>query len=129
MIGVRTPRLIQAAALLFACAVLAACGPTPPQAPLDQAKKLDESTGGISTACGLSYQVTAFPGRHQPDLTVLEATAISDAHKLASVYARNPQWIYQGDTITGLVRDSLTMLQQCGLGQAAATLSHDTHVQ
>ncbi len=107
---------------------LAGCGPPPPQAPLAYAKRLDESTGGISTACGLAYQVTAFPGQHQPDLAVLEATAISDARKLATVYKRNPEWIYQGDKVHTLVVDSLTLLRQCGLHQAAAALSRATGV-
>ena len=111
---------------LCVAAVLAGCGSQEPQAPLSEAKKLDESTSGISTACGLSYQVTAFPGKHEPDLTVLEATATSAADKLASVYSRNPGWIYQGEPVHAIVTDSLTMLRQCGLNQAARTLTHRT---
>jgi hypothetical protein len=103
-------------------AAIAGCGPTQPQAPLSEAKKLDESTSGISTACGLSYQVTAFPGHHEPDLSVLEATASTAANKLASVYVRNPGWIYQGEPVHAIVEDSLTMLRQCGLSRAARTL-------
>jgi multidrug efflux pump subunit AcrA (membrane-fusion protein) len=107
-------------------AAVAGCGSAQPQAPLPEAKKLDESTSGISTACGLSYQVTAFPGQHEPDLTVLEATATSAANKLASVYARNPGWIYQGEPVHAIVTDSLTILRQCGLSGAARTLSRNT---
>jgi hypothetical protein len=104
----------------------AGCGATPPQAPLDQAKKLDDALSGISTACGESYQVTAFPGPRKTDLQTLEATAARDAVKLASVYRRNPAWVYQGDTIRALVDDSLSTLRQCGLHSAAAVLEHAT---
>jgi hypothetical protein len=106
---------------------LAACGPTPPQAPHKQAQKLSVATGGISTACGLAYQVTAFPGDHKADLETLEATASSSAKKLASVYARNQAWIYQGETVHDIVRDALSMLSACGLTKAQSTLAHATY--
>jgi hypothetical protein len=112
---------------LVALAIVA-CGPTPPQAPLPDAKKLDEATSGISTTCGLSYQVREFAGQHEPDLSVLEATAKTAVKKLALVYGRNPKWIYQSDTIHTIVKDSLTLLEQCGLQYAAGVLSQATHV-
>jgi hypothetical protein len=121
-----TDKLRLLPSLIVLIAALSGCGPTPPQAPLGQAKKLDESLGGISTACGLSQQVTAFPGHHQPNLSTLEDTAISDAQKLASVYARNPKWIYQSDTVRALVRDSISTLHECGLHDAAAVLMRAT---
>ncbi len=117
-------RLCSAFAVL--ALAVAGCGPTPPQAPLAQAKKLDEATGGISTTCGLTYQLTAFPGPRQPDLAVLEATAMTAANKLAAVYAQNPKWIYQGETVAAIVADSLTMLRQCGLSQTALQLARST---
>jgi hypothetical protein len=101
----------------------AGCGPTPPQAPLAQAKKLDSATGAISTACGLTYQVTAFPGGHRAELANLEASAASSARKLASVYARNPAWVYQGQTVGKTVNDAIAMLRACGLYDAANALS------
>jgi hypothetical protein len=108
--------------LLLVLGSISACGPTPPQAPFEQAKKLDSATSGISTACGLSAQVTAFePVDHQALLT-LDATATEDARKLARVYARNPNWIYQGETVRQIVKDSLTALDACGLPTAARTL-------
>jgi hypothetical protein len=105
---------------------LAACGATPPEAPLKQAARLDSATSGISTACGLTYQVTAFPGDHAADLETLEATASSSAQKLASVYAKNPAWMYQGETVGEIVRDALSMLDTCGLTQAEHTLRRAT---
>lgn len=106
--------------------VATGCGPTPPQAPLPQAKKLDSSTSAISTACGESYQVTAFPGDHRRDLQTLEATAASAARKLATVHRLNPAWIYQGETVAKIVQDGISSLRSCGLHGAAAELSRLT---
>jgi hypothetical protein len=105
---------------------LSACGSTPPQAPLPYAKKLDSATSGISTACGEAYQLAAFPGASPGQLTTLEVTASSSALKLASVYVRNPSWIYQGDTVREIVGESLSMLRSCGLARAAGALQRAT---
>jgi hypothetical protein len=102
--------------------VVAGCGATPPQAPSGQAMKLDSATGDIAAACGLSYQVTAFPGDHRAELANLDASAASSARKLASVYARNPAWIYQGETVRQIVDAGATMLRACGLDGAARAL-------
>lgn len=104
----------------------AACGPTPPQAPLPYAKKLDSATSGISTACGEATQVTAFAGDHHADLVTLEVTASSSALKLAGVFVRDPAWIYQGETVRQIVHDSVTMLGSCGLLAARRELVHAT---
>ena len=82
---------------------------------------------GISTACGETYQVTAFGGDHRRHLETLEATATSSARKLASVYRRNPAWIYQGETVAAIVKDAVSTLSDCGLDGAKATLTHLTH--
>jgi hypothetical protein len=120
-------RAICAVIVCAAAVAIAGCGPTPPQAPLAQAKKLDEATSGISTTCGLTYQLTAFPGKREPDMSVLEGTAASAVDKLASVYARNPAWIYQGETVAQIVKDSVTLLRQCGLAKAQERLVSKTH--
>ena len=88
---------------------LCGCGPPPPQAPLIDAKKLDASTGAISTTCGESYQLLAFAAGARQDLQSLEVTATAAARKLAAVYARNPAWIYQGETVTEIVHDSASV--------------------
>jgi hypothetical protein len=111
--------------MLFAVA-LCGCGATPPQAPLADAKRLDASTGTISTACGESYQLSSFAGGDRQDLQTLEATATAAARKLASVYARNPAWIYQGETVSQIVRDSTSMLRSCRLQGAAGALASAT---
>ena len=103
-------------------AALAGCGATPPQPPLHEAKKLGASTSDISTECGLAYQVTAFPGGHGKALANLETSAKASARSLASVYDRNPSWIFQGETVHDVVRDALSMLRGCGLSHAADTL-------
>jgi len=114
-------RAVAVVAVLLAVAA-AGCGATPPQAPQAQAQRLNDAVSGISTACGLADQVTAFPGGHQPDLTTLEYTAASNARKLASVYAQNASWIFYGDNVRELVSDSVSMLRSCGLSRAAQTL-------
>jgi hypothetical protein len=120
----KAPAAAKRALIAPAAAIaLAACGPSPPQAPLGQAKKLSVSTSGISTACGLAYQVTAFPGNHRRELATLDAAASSSAVKLASVYGRNPAWLYQGATVSEIVSDGIEMLRACGLHRAAGTLS------
>lgn len=106
--------------------VLSACGPTPPQAPLQAAKKLDASTGDISTECGLAYQVTAFPGDHRRALANLESNAIESVRSLASVYRRNPAWIYQGETVREIVTDAAATLRACGLNEAEHALRRAT---
>ena len=105
---------------------LASCGPTPPQAPLEFAKKLDSATSGISTACGLAYQADAFGGDHRAEKITLEVTAASSAQKLAGVYRHNPAWIYQGETVREIVGDSYSMLGACGLHGAQAALKRAT---
>jgi hypothetical protein len=115
------------AAIVAAIVALAGCGAPPPQAPLAQAKKLNDSTGDISTECGLAYQVTAFPGEHdKAKLASLEAQAMASVRSLASVYHRNPAWIYQGETVGRIVVDSLSMLHSCGLTRAERTLLRAT---
>ena len=116
----------RSAAAISAALALAACGPTPPQAPLPYAKKLDSATSGISTACGLAEQVTAFGGEHGKDLVTLEVTARSSGLKLASVYRRNPAWIYQGETVRQILADSESLLGSCGLRGAQAQLKQAT---
>jgi hypothetical protein len=116
---------VQLAAIVVAVS-LAGCGPPPPQAPFAQAQKLDASTSDIATECGLTYQVTAFAGDHRKDLANLESQATASARSLASVFTRNPAWIYQGETIRQIVGDAIDMLHFCGLGDAERTLRRAT---
>jgi hypothetical protein len=116
----------RALAAALALASLAACGPTPPQAPLPYAKKLDTSTSDISTACGEASQVMAFEGPGSIHLAGIEGAARRSARKLASVYRRNPDWIYQGESVGEIVVDAKQMLSSCGLHPALAELRRAT---
>jgi hypothetical protein len=120
------PRRFAAAGLALASLAIAGCGALPPQAPLAYAKKLDSATSGISTACGGAYQVTAFPGNHTSDLDGLEAGAVKSARKLETVFHRNREWIYQGDTVAEISSDAVSMLESCGLHRAAQQLKQAT---
>jgi hypothetical protein len=112
-----------AVVLALAClAVLTGCGATPPQAPLPEAQKLDTSTSGISTACGLSYQSIALDPGARLHLASLNVKAAAQARKLAAVYRRNPAWIYQGQTVRSIVHQALSTLQECGLRGAKLAL-------
>jgi hypothetical protein len=113
-------------AALVLVSALAGCGPTSPQAPLAEAKKLESATSGISTICGESYRLTAFPGDHVGDIAKLEAGAASSARELGSVYRRNSEWIYQGETVARIVEDGRSMLRDCNLPGAARVLERST---
>ena len=115
-----------ASAIAVAVLAVAGCGPTPPQAPLPYAKKLDTSTSDISTACGEASQVTEFAGQNSAHLAGIEGAAERSARKLASVYRRNPEWIYQGETVGEIVVDARRMLASCGLRSALETLRRET---
>lgn len=108
--------------VLAASTVLGACGSTPPEAPLAQAKKLDASTSDISTACGEVYQMTFFGPPPAAQLVAIRHSASFDARKLLTVYARNPAWIYQGETVRLIVTQAISMLRNCGLRGSAAIL-------
>jgi hypothetical protein len=117
---------VRTIAIVVAAFAVAGCGATPPQAPDSQAAKLGASTGDISTECGLSFQVTAFAGNHRKQLDSLESQAMASARSLASVYHRNPAWIYQGETVGQIVVDALSMLHSCRLTRAERTLLRAT---
>ena len=113
------PRRRIAVALALA---LAGCGPLPPQAPLREAQKLTNATGGIAFACGQAFRLTAFGGMHAPGLAALDTKATSSARKLRGVAERNPDWIYQGETVADIATAGAQKLRGCGLGRAAGVL-------
>jgi hypothetical protein len=105
-----------------AALALAGCAQPGTQASLAQAKKLDEATSAISVSCGYADQMTAFDGPHTAGLRALDASAAAGARKLASVYARIPTEVYQGETVSQIVSDSAELLGQCGLTGAQRVL-------
>lgn len=119
------PAGVAALAVLVALCI-GGCGALPPQAPLAWARKLDVATSGISTACGEAYIVSEFSGQDRAQLRTLEATAGESARKLARVYRRNPDWVYQGETVRQIVGASSSMLHSCGLRGARDVLRRAT---
>lgn len=118
-----TARARRLAAALALALVAAGCGAMPPQAPLRQAQKLNSATGGIAFACGQAFQLTEFGGEHGPGLAALDAKAAQSAHKLRRVAARNPSWIYQGETVAEIAAAGARKLRGCGLHGAAHVLT------
>jgi hypothetical protein len=112
--------------LALLAAAPAGCGPTPPQAPPAAAARLDTSLSQISSACGLMYQESAFAPPPAARRAALESAATAQARKLAAVYARDPRWIYQGETVRTIVGESHSALGSCGLTRARAALAAQT---
>jgi len=113
-------------ACALAAGALAACGATPPQAPLPYAQRLDVATSDISTACGEAYEVDAFPGDHRAALAPIEREALTGARKLARVARRDGGWIYQGQTVRQIVGAAAAMLGSCRLAAARAALERSS---
>lgn len=108
-----------------ALVALAGCGATPPQAPGPEAYKLNLALSRFSSACGHATEIKEFvkDGR---SLTITERQAASQVPVVATIYKRNPNWIFQGKTVTELVQMSITFLNECGLHQAADKLDAAT---
>jgi hypothetical protein len=108
--------------LALAGALIVGCSQPGMQAPLREAAKLDEATKTIANSCGYADELTAFGGAHPLGLGKLDASATAGARKLLRVWRRNRTWIYQGETINGIVSDSITLLGDCGLSGAQRAL-------
>ena len=114
---------------MLGCALIlgvTACSQPGTQAPLAQAKKLDEATNAISVSCGYADQIAAFGGPRARGLSTLDASAAAGARKLVSVYVRDRGDIYQGETIKAIVSDSIALLGDCGLDRARGVLQRAT---
>src|SRR5205807_5108085 len=112
------------AALALAC-TCAGCGATPPQAPPAQANRVAAALEGIDEACGEFEQQRALPRLGAPS-PAPERAALLRARELADVFARNPSWIYQGDTLRQVVGLADARLRECGLTGAAQALRRFT---
>ena len=102
--------------------VVAGCAQPGTQAPRPEAAKLAVGTGDISTACGYLEERTAFGEAPPKSREAIEAMAQEGARKLARVYAGDQTDIYQGESIGAVLRDSISLLHDCGLHGAALTL-------
>lgn len=110
------PRGLIPAAL--AAVILAGCTQPGRQAPRPEAAKLFHATGDISLACGYAQELTAFGGPHAPGLGAQSAMAITGARLLVDVWSRDRTSVYQGEKIDGLVIGTISLLGECGLGDA-----------
>jgi hypothetical protein len=107
--------------LIVVAALLAGCGPTPPQAPGPQAHQLNMALSAISGACGHAIEIQAFSSNPR-DLAISERQAEAQIPTVAKVYRQNRGWIFQGKTVSELVQMSITYLDECGLHGAAGRL-------
>lgn len=114
----RRTRLARAAILAGLLVAVAGCTQPGTQAPGPEAARLSHATGDISLACGYAEELTAFGGPHPAGLAAQETTALFGAQLLLKVWSRNPRWIYQGESIGGVVDDSISLLGTCGLAGA-----------
>jgi len=111
--------VLAAAALLLA---LSGCGQTGTQAPLAQARLLDEATTTLADDCGYAQELIVAAGTHAAGVSRFDRDASAGADKPLSVWGRNRSWIYQGKSINGIVSDSISLLGDCGLPGAQRTL-------
>jgi hypothetical protein len=98
---------------------LGGCAQPGTQAPLAQARLLDEATSTIADDCGYAQEITA-SGR--TDVVRFDRDASGGARKLLSVWRRDRSWIYQGESVNGIVSDSISLLGDCGLPRAQRAL-------
>jgi hypothetical protein len=111
-------RLIAAA---LAALALAGCGATPPQAPGPQAHQLNLALSRISSACGHASEIQEF-SKDSRDLRITERQAQQQIGPLVRIHRQNPNWIFQGKSVSELVNLSSTYLDECGLHMAAQRL-------
>jgi hypothetical protein len=126
MMAARLRHLVGLAGLLLVglAGLLLASGCAPPGTPVQkiQAAKLGVATSSISAACGYAWELTAFGGRHPKGFAAQQATAVSAAHKIATVYGHSPSDIYEGESVGSIVSDTITLLDECGLTGAKQVL-------
>jgi hypothetical protein len=113
--------LIAVAAAVCVAVCVAGCAQPGTPVPLPQAQKLVVGTSDIATACGYAEEATAF-GDHHVTLAPLDAMARMGAVKVAHVYDEDQTDIYQGESVGGVVNDSISLLGECGLPAARAPL-------
>ena len=113
-----------ACALVALAAAAAGCAQPGTQAPRPEAAQLFHATGDISLACGYAEELTAFGGPHPAGLPSQDTMAVFGARLLLKVWSHSRTWIYQGESINGVVSDSISLLGECGLTKAEHFLQH-----
>jgi hypothetical protein len=112
----------RALAALVLALTLGACAQPGTQVPRPDAAKLDVAASRMSVACGYAEELGAFGGSHPRGLAFIESIAVSGARKLAGVFARRQSDIYQGESVGGIVHDSISLLEGCHLSAARKVL-------
>src|SRR4051794_32177917 len=102
-------------------AVVAGCGPTPPQAPGPEAHRLNKALSTFSSACGHATEIQEFTNDAR-EMTITEHQAQRQIGPLVRIYRQNPDWIFQGKSVAELVQMSGTFLDECGLHVAGRRL-------
>lgn len=111
---------------LPAALLTAGCGAAEPQVPGSQSETVERSLAGMAQSCGEAHQVREF-GEPPAEQLRLEAHATYRARQLASVYRKNPQWVYQGTTLREMVALAVRYLRECELPVAASALERGAH--
>ena len=93
-----------------------------PYVSLQEAARIGVATSRITTACGTAEELTALGPPPPGHLKRQESIAISGVRKLAGVYAHDHTHIYQGESVGGVVNDSLSLLKSCRLPAARRAL-------
>jgi hypothetical protein len=107
-------------ALLAAGLALGGCTQPGTQAPPLDAQRLDEATSAMTSACGEAQQTSGLSP--QASVASFDAAASAGARTLIGVWRKNRTWIYQGETVNGIVSDSILLLGDCGLSRAQHAL-------
>jgi hypothetical protein len=109
--------------LAVAAVLVAGCSQAgTPQVSTKEAAKIGVATSRMTVACGRTGELRAFGGARPRGLAAQESIAVSGARKLAAVYAHDQTHIYQGESVGGLVHESLSLLDNCGLSRAGKLL-------
>jgi hypothetical protein len=93
-----------------------------PYVSLQEAARIGVATSRITVACGNAEEMAAFAPPSRRHQAAEESIAISGVRKLAAVYAHDQTHIYQGESVGGVVNDSLSLLKGCGLPSARRAL-------
>lgn len=118
----RSRRLVIALALAAAVQSAGCSQAGMPFVSLGEAAKLGVATTRITVACGTADELRAFGGARPRGLAAEESIALSGARKLAGVYAHDQTRTYQGESVGGVVHDSISLLANCRLPKARKLL-------
>jgi hypothetical protein len=110
-------------ALALVVLLVAGCAQSgPSQVSTKEAAKIGVATSRIAVACSAAGEIRAFDGSDPDGLATQESIAVSGARKLVGVYTRDQSHIYQGESVGGVLQQSFSLLDGCGLARAGNLL-------